>query len=117
MPICQLQSIKRLLTIFQLGYYHCCPCRPSIWIAFLTVTLHRGLRNDFFSFLQFTFFAFYLVFYSLCLLDVYFPFLFRLLFPFSIWTSIFFFNFFFSTLEVFNLLNCSIILSKIYHFR
>ena len=51
---------------------------------FLTAILHRGLRNDFFSFLQFTFSNFYLDFYSLFLLEFYF--LFRLFSPFSTWT-------------------------------
>ena len=67
---------------------------------FLTAILHRGLRNDFFFFSQFTFSNFYLDFYF---------FLFRLLFPFSLWIFIslfyldFFFPFFFGFLSPFSL--------------
>ena len=59
---------------------------------FLTAILHRGLRNDFFLFLQpIYFFPFSIwTFISLFFLDFYFPFLFGLLFPFSIWTFILF---------------------------
>ena len=47
----------------------------------MTAILHRGLRNDFLFFqFQFTF--------SLFSLDFYFPFLFGLLFPFSLWSFI-----------------------------
>ena len=49
-------------------------CNPQLWryvIIFLTVILHRGLRNDFFSI-------------PICFLK----FIIRLLFPFYLWTSL-----------------------------
>ena len=56
----------------------------KIWsiYCFLTAISHRGLRNCFFFEVASTF--------SMFFLDFYFPFLFGLLFPFSIWTFILF---------------------------
>ena len=56
---------------------------------FLTAILHRGLRNDFFFH--------YVHLLSIFYLDFYFPFLFGLLFPFSIWTflSLLYLDFYF----------------------
>ena len=58
---------------------------------FLIAILHRDLRNDFFFVRSHTFFIFYLDFYfSFSIWTLISPFLFRLLFPFSIRTFIYF---------------------------
>ena len=76
----------QIIDILTFGIYICVTYQPVVLpIDFLTAILHRGLRNDFFFSLQFTFSNFYL--------DFYFPFLFGHLFPFSIWTFIFLFLF------------------------
>ena len=81
------------------GIRHTCrTCRTKTQILvlldtvqdFLTAISHRGLRNCFFDVTS-TFSIFFLDFYS--------PFLFGLLFPFSIWT--FFFNFFSTRFQFF----------------
>ena len=63
-------------------------------LRFFTAILHRGLRNDFFSLRSFTFSIFFYF---------YFPFLFRLVFPFFIWTpiSLFFFGLLFPIIFLF----------------
>ena len=61
----------------------------------MTAILHRGLRNDFFSNSDLLFPISIWTFISLFSLDFYFPFLFGLLFSFSLWTvTTFLFPFF-----------------------
>ena len=70
--------------------FHIAHVTTRLNCRFLTVILQHGLRNDFFSFFQVT--STFSIFY--------FPFLFGLLLPFSIWTfiSLFYLEFYFSFL-------------------
>ena len=63
-------------------YLTCNQIAQESCLLFLTAISHRGLRNCFFFEVAFTF--------SMFFLDFYFPFIFGLLFPFSIWTFILF---------------------------
>ena len=69
-----------MILFFKLLHHRLC--------VFLTAILHRGLRNDFFSLLSFTFSNFSL--------DFYFPFLFGLLFLFFLFGLLFSLLFLFS---------------------
>ena len=90
----QLQSSGEKTTLWQAKKREKRLCKLYELNSFLTAISHRGLRNDFFFFRQFTFSNFYMDFSIPFLIGHFYPFsfwtFFSLLFPFSFWTLLFF---------------------------